>query len=414
MVLAVLVIVLAGSIATTTIIFSRTLDDDLHHRLESAARALQVGPAGETAKLLKPSLALDGIDVEVFDQPGPKPVGAAMVLEHRGSLLVIHERLGPSLYATVAVSTASNRRAVIRLLAVELVVGACALVLAGVLLVRGTKRALAPLDHVSSVAERIAAGATEERLRPTRRDTELGRMAEAFDRMVDALAEAVERARNAEEGMRRFLADASHELRSPIAALQATAETLLREQPPRPERDNFEARLAGDAARLGRLVDDLLSLARLDGVTQSPENRIAVSVLAARAADQVVGSGREVALDIASDGDVRGDPDALVRALRNVLDNACAADPSGHCAVGVQRVNGNVELRVTDDGAGVAPADRERVFERFVRLDGSRAGTGLGLAIARKIARQHGGELACDDVARGGSFTLRLPAVDDL
>ena len=374
-VFGVLVLVLAGSIATTTVLFSRALDGDLRHRLETAARALQVGPAGGAAKLLKPSLALEGIDVEVFDHPDVKPIGAAMVLEHRGSLLVIHERLRSGLYATVAASTSSNRRSVIRLLVVELLVGAGALVLAGVVLFRGTRRALAPLDHVASVAERIAAGETDERLRPTRRDTESRRMAEAFDRMVDALAEAVERARHAEDGMRRFLADASHELRSPIAALQASAETLLREQPPRPDRDDLEARLAGDAARLGRLVDDLLSLARVDGVPRPPDDRIAVSLLAARAADQVVGSGHEVAVDVVSDGEVRGDAEALVRALRNVLDNACAADPAGHCAVGVRRVNGTVELRVTDRGAGVPAADRERIFERFVRVDSSRAGT---------------------------------------
>src|SRR4029079_14234747 len=115
------------------------------------------------------------------------------------------------------------------------------------------------------VAGGMAAGDVGRRWRPSRADTELGRMATAFDRMVDALQEALDRSRTSEAATRQFLADASPELRTPIARLQATAETLLREQPARPDRDALEARLAGDAARLGRLVADLLDLARLDG-----------------------------------------------------------------------------------------------------------------------------------------------------
>src|SRR6186997_1891246 len=114
------------------------------------------------------------------------------------------------------------------------------------------------------VATRIAHGDSKLRLAPSRTDTELGSLAQAFDQMVDALEKAVEEARASEAATRRFLADASHELRTPIAALQASVETLLREQPERPERDRLEAAVARESERLGRLVDDLLGLARLE------------------------------------------------------------------------------------------------------------------------------------------------------
>ena len=125
-----------------------------------------------------------------------------------------------------------------------------------------------------------------------------------------------------------------------------------------PERDRLEAALARDAARLGRLVDG----------------------------------------------------DALARVLRNLLDNAIAAvTSSGSIRIDEARNNGQVEARVTDNGPGVPQRERERIFERFVRLDQSTPGSGLGLAIARRIARHHHGDVTCDASDSGGRFTLRLP-----
>jgi signal transduction histidine kinase len=110
----------------------------------------------------------------------------------------------------------------------------------------------------------IGHGDSKLRLNPSRTDTELGRLAAAFDQMLDALETAVEEARASDASTRRFLADASHELRNPIAALQVSVETLLREQPERPERDRLEAAVVRESERVGRLVDDLLGLARLE------------------------------------------------------------------------------------------------------------------------------------------------------
>jgi signal transduction histidine kinase len=238
-------------------------------------------------------------------------------------------------------------------------------------------------------------------------------MAAAFDDMVDALEAAIRQARDSEETMRRFLADASHELRTPIAALQSSAETLLREQPRRPTRDALEAALAGDAARLGRLVDDLLSLARLNALVPARSTEIDLASLAeaAIADGHRRGLGGDISLEASGVAAVEGDPDAISRIIRNLLENAvAAAGPAGHVRLRVAKDAREARLSVEDDGPGVPATERERIFDRFVRLTpGGPTGSGLGLAIARRIARQHQGDLTCDEVERGARFTLRLP-----
>jgi signal transduction histidine kinase len=237
-------------------------------------------------------------------------------------------------------------------------------------------------------------------------------MAAAFDDMVDALDAAVASAENTEAAMRRFLADASHELRTPLAALQASAETLLRDQPGRPHRDELEAAVARDASRMGRLIDDLLSLARLEGAQPVPAEPIDLADLAHAQVDEARRrpSIARIAIDT-HPAPVRGDQNGLERVVRNLLDNALAATPkNGEVRITVSTVGDTARLRVSDTGPGIAQQDRERVFERFVRINqANTSGTGLGLAIARRIARQHGGDLTCDGTADGASFTLRLP-----
>ena len=228
--------------------------------------------------------------------------------------------------------------------------------------------------------------------------------------MLDALETAIDEARASDAATRRFLADASHELRTPIAALQASIETLLREQPERPDRDRLEAAAARDSERLGRLVNDLLGLARLEA--HPTRTAVDLASIARPLLEHAQARAPHATITLTADRDttVSGDPDALERVLRNLLDNALTAiGPTGRIDVQLRRLNGYLQALVTDDGPGVPEHLRAQIFERFVRLDPSKPGHGLGLAIARRIAHQHHGDLTCDPTPTGASFTLRLP-----
>ena len=161
--------------------------------------------------------------------------------------------------------------------------------------------------------------------------------------MLDALETAIEEARASDTATRRFLADASHELRTPVAALQASVETLLREQPERPERDRLEAAVARDSERLGRLVNDLLGLARLEArPTRTP---VDLASIARPLVEHAQARAPHATITLSADDDttIRGDPDALERVLRNLLDNALAAiGPTGRIDVHLSRSNGYV------------------------------------------------------------------------
>ncbi|HET7051171.1 MAG TPA: HAMP domain-containing sensor histidine kinase, partial [Solirubrobacteraceae bacterium] len=272
--LGVLVFALGGFATLITLRYRDGLRARARSQLIAGARAITDVPQ-EQMKPLFASLALEGIDVQLGSGPptsaklkgaqdGPLKPGTLSSAAH---LLTLTEQIsvgGKPATATLSTSEASVDSAVNRLIVIELVGGAAVLLAATVLTLLASRSALRPLRHVAAVAQGIAAGDRRQRLHPRRPQTELGQMAASFDAMVDSLEEAVAQATRSEAAMRRFLADASHELRTPIAALQATIETLLREQPPRPRRDQLEAEVARGTQRLGRLVDDLLNLARLE------------------------------------------------------------------------------------------------------------------------------------------------------
>jgi signal transduction histidine kinase len=419
--LALFAIVLTVVVTAVTLAYRAELDGQLRSRLADAGAAVERSDPRDLKPLI-PVLALEGFATRLSgpfaaaSRPAPTgapatgAAGTGSTIQPHGSLLVLDEVLPGGTRVSLSASLTGVDHAVTNLLLVELLVAAAALALAALLVLRGTDTALRPLSAVIETATRIAHGDTKLRLKPSRTDTELGSLAAAFDRMLDSLETAIDEARASDAATRRFLADASHELRNPIAALQASVETLLREQPPRPERDRLEAAVARHSERLGRLVNDLLSLARLEArPTRSP---VDLATIARQVVEDAQGRAPDAAITLSASDDitVRGDPDALERVLRNLIDNALAAiQPSGRIDVQLRRHSGYIEARVADDGPGVPEDQRERIFERFVRLGPAKPGHGLGLAIARRAAQQHHGDLTCDLTPTGASFILRLP-----
>ncbi|GAA1288581.1 HAMP domain-containing sensor histidine kinase [Pseudonocardia aurantiaca] len=290
-----------------------------------------------------------------------------------------------------------------------------ALVVAGLVTLLTTRFALAPLDAMTGLARSITRGDRGRRLAPSRTDTELGRTAAAFDAMLDELEGAEATARMSEARTRQFVADAAHELRTPLAGVQAVAEAAIAPGLPTEERERLHLLLLRESRRAGRLVDDLLVLARLDAGLDLRREPVDVLDLAESEAERVRLLAPDRTIEVGGDHvTVVGDPARLGQVLANLLDNARRhAGTDGRIGVSVT-ANGWVTVLVTDSGPGVPPADRERIFDRLVRLDDARSGdggAGLGLAIARGIARAHGGDLRCVDPpsGMGAAFAFVLP-----
>ena len=245
------------------------------------------------------------------------------------------------------------------------------------------------------------------------RTDELGQLAAAFNGLVARLRAAL-------QTQRQFMADASHELRTPVSVVRATADVTLN----LPHRDEPEYREAltivgGQARRLSRLVEDMLVLARADagGYPLRPVDLYLDDVVAdCRRAVDVLATERGVAIHSAGSPEIpfRGDEDLLRRLVLNVLQNAVQHTPAGGAvAVDIRQDPDAVRIRVSDQGSGIPPDDQRRIFDRFVQLDAARRGqgTGLGLPIARWIAEAHSGTLVLEKSGSDGStFCVVLPA----
>jgi two-component system OmpR family sensor kinase len=244
----------------------------------------------------------------------------------------------------------------------------------------------------------------------------------AFDEMVDRLQDQIRRERESEARMRRFLADASHELRTPVSGILGHLEVLRRGAlDSRADLEESLADMHGASVRMARLVGDLLTLTRFEqaeaGLRADPVHAGALVGEAARAARSST-CDHQVVLEPAPDGLwLTGDRDATERILVNLLDNAARHSPPGTRIDLAARLaaDGRVELVVSDRGPGIPPGERERIFERLYRGDRSRAsaahlGAGLGLAICRALARGQRGDVTVRDAPGGGAvFVVTLP-----
>ncbi|MFE3137420.1 ATP-binding protein [Streptomyces scopuliridis] len=268
-----------------------------------------------------------------------------------------------------------------------------------------TRRAFRPVEGIRREMAAITASTDLSRRVPEpASDDEVARLARTTNETLTALEAAVER-------QRRFVADASHELRSPIASLR----TQLEVGDAHPELLDVPGAVA-DTVRLQQLAADLLLLARLDAGERPGRARFELGALVREEVSQRTSDRIPVTLDVRPGLEVAGSRGQLARVLGNLLDNA---QRHAHASVtaSVYRSGGQVVLAVADDGSGVPEAERERIFERFVRLDDARSrddgGAGLGLAIARDVAARHDGTLTVGRAPEGGAlFELRLPRSD--
>ncbi|MBW3665899.1 MAG: HAMP domain-containing histidine kinase [Actinobacteria bacterium] len=386
-----------------------TLDDVLQTRVDIVETVWEELPAeGLAARLAElgiPALVHTPDGREYRAEPaaprfGQGGVPTTLPFPRVERTTVLSDELRVTVFATRAGVDSALRRLVI----IEALGTAAALLLATALLWVVSGASLDPLREVVTTARRIAAGGSGERLRPDRDDTELGRLAVAFDDMLDSLEAAISDAQTSEERTKRFLADAAHQLRTPLAGIRASVETLLREDDQQ-ARDQLMGNLVRETGRAGRLLTSLLRMARLE--QERPPARVPVDLL------EVVGVELERAADLAPDLDIRVvadvastlaeiDPSLAREALANLLDNA-RRHAQAQITVRLTRDDDHVSIRVEDDGPGIPEGADDLIFERFATLDG-RGGSGLGLPIARAAARTHGGDL----VHRNGGFELTL------
>jgi signal transduction histidine kinase len=264
-------------------------------------------------------------------------------------------------------------------------------------------RALHPVEAIRSRVAQIGARDLHQRVPDPGTGDEVGRLAATMNLMLDRLQRSSER-------QRRFVSDASHELRSPLASLRTQLEVSLAH----PEGADWPGVASGvleEGVRMERLVDDLLALARADeGVVLAHTEELDLGEIVSEEAGRV--EGLEVEADVA-EARLRGDPLALRRVVRNLLDNA-RRHASSRIVLRVALEEDQVVAVVEDDGTGIPEAEREQVFERFARLEEARdrdaGGTGLGLAVVREIVEAHGGTVVAEEGDEGGArLVVRLP-----
>jgi two-component system, OmpR family, sensor kinase len=317
----------------------------------------------------------------------------------------------------VAVPLAEMHSTLARLLAIE------ALVTIGVALVAGAfalwlvKIGLRPLETMGETAGAIAAGDLSRRVEPADDDTEIGKLGTSLNAMLTQIEAAFDERRASEDRLRRFVGDASHELRTPITSIRGYAELFRRGADTRPDDlARSMARIEAEAERMGVLVDDLLLLARLDQGRPLEREPVDLAPIVADAVDaaRAIDGERVLEADLNGSATVIGDAGRLRQVVDNLLENARIHTPAGTpTRVALRSDDGAAVLTIADDGPGMDPEVASKAFERFYRGDPTRAratgGAGLGLAIVAAIVESHGGSVRVLDAGAGTTVELRFP-----
>lgn len=431
------------AVALTSAAAFVTVRAQLHNQLDATllrrAHAAVSSPLSDPARLVEvPAAALGAADVRIVlvradgtafsarGQAGGPPLGQPELAVARGlaeqsvrtvstggqefRVVAVPARQGLAL--VLAQSTAQTEAALARLGLVLLIVGGAGVALAAYAGLVIARAGLRPVDRLTAAAEHVAR--TGE-LRPLPvegtdtaygNDDELARLAHTFNAMLAALGESRDR-------QRRLVADAGHELRTPLTSLRTNLDLLVQSDRQGGMAPSDRAELLADARsqaeELTGLVSDLVELAREDAPAGADEPTDLAEVVE-QAVERVRKRVFEVCFDVATEPwNLHGDPQALARAVTNLVDNAAKWSPP--CGTVTVRLRGGA-VTVADEGPGITPADLPYVFERFYRSSEARGmpGSGLGLAIVRQAAERHGGQVTAEPGrGRGALLTLRVP-----
>ena len=287
-----------------------------------------------------------------------------------------------------------------------------ALVLSALLAWLVTRSVARPLEQVAEAAGAIAQGDLDQRA-PVSGPQEAQEMAHSFNRMVEQVT-------SAQQAQRDFVANVSHELKTPLTSIQGFSQAILDGTAADPDSVDRSARIIhGEAGRMHRMVEELLGLARFDaGQVELAQDKVDLSVLLANCVErmepQAKTAGNELLLSSQDGLVVTGDADWLTQVFINLIDNGIRHASDARVDVAAGKIDSWIEVTVTDTGEGIPPEDLDRIFERFYQADRSRrhkGGVGLGLSIAREVVQRHGGEISAEStMGLGTRFTVRLPA----
>jgi heavy metal sensor kinase len=334
-------------------------------------------------------------------------------VEQRARASLLDSASGPARVLVVVRSLAEANQLLANTGSV-LLVGTLVLMVAATVLGYGLARtALRPVREITAAARAFSEEDLHRRIELDLPADELGDLADTFNQMLARLETAF-------DSLRRFTADAAHELRAPLALIRTEAEVTLKHTRSAQQYQASLGTILSETERLGRMADQLLMLARAEAGALSPQmGEVELSPLVTDAArlwlPLAAERGVTVVSDVPGGGSVRGDPDLLRRLLDNLIDNAVRhSPPGGNVGVSLQRTGRTWVLAVADEGPGVPDEAKASIFERFSRADEARAretgGAGLGLALCRAIAQLHHGSIGLEDEAGGGArFVVRLP-----
>jgi two-component system OmpR family sensor kinase len=377
-----------------------------------------LSPQGKVLQHLGTSEAVDvQLPSDLLSQP--RRPRAIEVPHHHGPAfeVIAVPATGGTVVAAVSLKNEVNTLA--HLFRLNFAVGGIVLGLLAIVALVVLTRSLRPLRHIAATADAIAGGDLAARVPAAPKRSEIDRVATALNRMLGENEAAFAQRDATEERLRRFLADASHELRTPLTSIRGYAELFRRGAGERPEDLAKVMRAIEDeAARMSRLVEDLLLLARLDDARPLEHRSVAIDDLAERAieAARAAEPGRLIQFEFAERPLViEGDPARLRQVLDNLLANVRQHTPAdAPVFVSLRAAGDQVVLTVEDTGPGIADADRELVFGRFTRPDDAPGrepgGAGLGLAIVRSIVTAHGGAINIRSAHPHGTvFEVRLP-----